>query len=138
MSSCAYCGRENDGNASHCRDCGSDLRPVSAQDATPRGMSPQAALVFARFGPPVLVFVCVVMAVDVARSSFDSIGFFLCLGSPVVLGLGIWIARAWSRAELARVERVITGVALFPALVFLGLVSLWVIPMILIGGIGPR
>jgi len=78
------------------------------------------------------------MAVDVATRSFNSIGLFLCIGSPLILGLGIWIMHAWLLADLAHMERVITGIALFPALVFLALVSLCVIPLILMGGIGPR
>jgi hypothetical protein len=138
MNSCAYCGEANEDTTSHCRACGTDLRAALPDETVSRGMNPQTAVVFARFGSPALLFVCIVMAVDVVGNSFNSIGFFLCLGSPLILGLGLWIAHAWSRADLASAERAITGIVLFPALVFLALVSLCTITLILIVGLGPR
>lgn len=138
MTTCTYCGRENE-EAAHCRECGTDLRPVVPVAARP--LSPRTLQALARLGPLILTAVCVLITFDVSdagRRPIYPLGFILFIVSPLIFGIGLWLLSAWFRAELRQIERVVSGSLLGLSLTFLGLASAFDIFMIAIGGMGPR
>lgn len=53
VKACFYCGRENDGSAPHCRECGSELRDLAGAPPGSIG-SPKSAEGFFRWAPTAL------------------------------------------------------------------------------------
>jgi hypothetical protein len=141
--SCTYCGRENNEQAVHCFECGTELVRLNQPSRTPKirvPMTPRTLKAIVRSGIFILFAVCVSIGIDVTHSFKSPIfpsGYILFIGSPLIFGFGLWITYLWSQIELKMVERVISGFLLLPSLALLGLAAAFDIFMIAIGGIGP-